>query len=112
MAEPPLRDGGCGSSILLKEVPLLQLSWWVCVSLERQVDRVKLQASDPVFGAVELLNEVSATKITGEEERYSHTDLYDIAANVEGAERVLESWVRKTRKICLYSAGRSAAAAP
>jgi iron uptake system component EfeO len=53
--------------------------------LERKVDVVKLQASDPVFGAVELLNEVSATKITGEEERYSHTDLYDIAANVEGA---------------------------
>jgi iron uptake system component EfeO len=53
--------------------------------LERKVDGVKLQASDPVFGAVELLNEVSATKITGEEERYSHTDLYDIAANVEGA---------------------------
>ncbi len=49
------------------------------------MDKVKLQASDPVFGAVELLNEVSATKITGEEERYSHTDLYDIAANVEGA---------------------------
>ena len=54
--------------------------------LEREVDDVKLQASDPVFGAVELLNEVSTTKITGEEERYSHTDLYDIAANVEGAE--------------------------
>jgi iron uptake system component EfeO len=54
--------------------------------LEREVDDVKLQAPDPVFGAVELLNEVSATKITGEEERYSHTDLYDIAANVEGAE--------------------------
>jgi iron uptake system component EfeO len=53
--------------------------------LERKVDDVRLQASDPVFGAVELLNEVSATKITGEEERYSHTDLYDIAANVEGA---------------------------
>jgi len=53
--------------------------------LERKVDDVKLQASDPVFGAVELLNEVSATKITGEEERYSHTDLYDIAANVKGA---------------------------
>lgn len=53
--------------------------------LERKVDGVKLRASDPVFGAVELLNEVSATKITGEEERYSHTDLYDIAANVEGA---------------------------
>jgi iron uptake system component EfeO len=58
--------------------------------LERQVDNVRLQASDPVFGAVELLNEVSATKITGEEERYSHTDLYDIAANVEGAEVAFE----------------------
>jgi iron uptake system component EfeO len=58
--------------------------------LERKVDGVKLRASDPVFGAVELLNEVSATKITGEEERYSHTDLYDIAANVEGAEVAFE----------------------
>jgi iron uptake system component EfeO len=58
--------------------------------LERKVDNVRLQASDPVFGAVELLNEVSATKITGEEERYSHTDLYDIAANVEGAEVAFE----------------------
>lgn len=54
--------------------------------LQREVDNVRLQPSDPVFGAVELLNEVSATKITGEEERYSHADLYDIAANVEGAE--------------------------
>jgi iron uptake system component EfeO len=58
--------------------------------LERKVDDVRLRASDPVFGAVELLNEVSATKITGEEERYSHTDLYDIAANVEGAEVAFE----------------------
>lgn len=58
--------------------------------LERKVDEVELQASDPVFGAVELLNEVSATKITGEEERYSHTDLYDIAANVEGSSVAFE----------------------
>ena len=43
---------------------------------------------DPVVlanGAVELLNEVSQTKITGEEERYSHTDLTDFKANVDGA---------------------------
>ena len=37
-------------------------------------------------GAVELLNEVSASKITGEEERYSRTDLVDFLANVEGAQ--------------------------
>ena len=36
-------------------------------------------------GAVELLNEVSKSKITGEEERYSHTDLTDFEANVDGA---------------------------
>ncbi len=43
---------------------------------------------DPVVlanGAVELLNEVSQSKITGEEERYSHTDLTDFKANVDGA---------------------------
>ncbi len=37
-----------------------------------------------VTGAVELLNEVSTSKVTGEEERYSHTDLWDFQANVEG----------------------------
>jgi len=37
-------------------------------------------------GSVDLLAEVSASKITGEEERYSHTDLWDFQANVEGAE--------------------------
>jgi hypothetical protein len=35
-------------------------------------------------GAVELLNEVTTSKITGEEERYSRTDLVDFEANVQG----------------------------
>jgi iron uptake system component EfeO len=38
-------------------------------------------------GAQELLDEVSASKITGEEERYSHVDLLDFQGNVEGAEQ-------------------------
>jgi iron uptake system component EfeO len=38
-------------------------------------------------GAQELLDEVSASKITGEEERYSHIDLLDVQSNVEGAEQ-------------------------
>jgi iron uptake system component EfeO len=37
-------------------------------------------------GAKELLDEVASSKITGEEERYSHTDLWDFAANVDGAQ--------------------------
>jgi iron uptake system component EfeO len=36
-------------------------------------------------GAKELLDEVATGKITGEEDRYSHTDLWDFNANVEGA---------------------------
>ncbi len=36
-------------------------------------------------GAKELLDEVATGKITGEEDRYSHTDLWDFHANVEGS---------------------------
>ncbi len=41
-------------------------------------------------GSIDLLNEVSSSKITGEEEIYSHTDLYDFKANIEGAEKIFE----------------------
>ena len=40
-------------------------------------------------GAAELVEEVSEGKITGEEDRYSHTDLVDFAANIAGAEKVV-----------------------
>jgi iron uptake system component EfeO len=38
-------------------------------------------------GATELLQEVATGKVTGEEERYSRTDLWDFQANVDGAQR-------------------------
>lgn len=41
-----------------------------------------------ITGAVDLLNEVSTTKVTGEEEIFSKTDLYDFKANIEGAEKI------------------------
>jgi iron uptake system component EfeO len=41
-------------------------------------------------GAKELLDEVATTKITGEEERYSHTDLADMTANLQGSQSALE----------------------
>lgn len=59
-------------------------------NLRGEIDDLELEPVDLVTGSVELLNEVSAGKITGEEERYSHTDLYDIAANVEGSEAAFE----------------------
>jgi iron uptake system component EfeO len=52
---------------------------------------VKLQAVQIANGANELLSEVSASKITGEEERYSHIDLVDFQANVEGSQVAYES---------------------
>lgn len=41
-------------------------------------------------GARELLDEVMVSKVTGEEERYSHTDLIDFQANLDGSMKVLE----------------------
>ncbi|MBN9621861.1 MAG: cupredoxin domain-containing protein [Actinobacteria bacterium] len=58
--------------------------------LVARVKKVKLQAVQIANGANELLSEVSATKITGEEERYSHIDLVDFKANVEGSEVAFE----------------------
>ena len=46
---------------------------------------------DIAQGSVDLMAEVSSSKITGEEERYSHTDLWDFEANVEGAETGFEA---------------------
>jgi iron uptake system component EfeO len=59
--------------------------------LQRKVATVELQAVQIANGANELLGEVSASKITGEEERYSHTDLVDFEANVEGSEAAFEA---------------------
>jgi len=59
-------------------------------NLREDVEGLELEPVNLVTGSVELLNEVSAGKITGEEDRYSHTDLYDINANVEGSEVAFE----------------------
>jgi iron uptake system component EfeO len=52
---------------------------------------VKLEPSQIANGAVELLGEVSKSKITGEEERYSHIDLVDFEANVAGARAAFDA---------------------
>jgi iron uptake system component EfeO len=54
-------------------------------TLERKVRTIKLQPAQIANGSVELLNEVATSKITGEEERYSHTDLSDFQGNLEGS---------------------------
>jgi iron uptake system EfeUOB component EfeO/EfeM len=59
--------------------------------LRTQIDTVELEPAQIANGAVELLNEVSTSKITGEEDRYSHTDLSDFAANLAGSKAAYES---------------------
>jgi iron uptake system component EfeO len=43
-----------------------------------------------VGGAAALMEEVAATKISGEEDRYSHTDLWDFKANFDGSRKIFE----------------------
>ncbi len=54
--------------------------------LATQVQRVELSAEQIANGAAQLLDEVSKSKVTGEEEHYSGLDLVDVEANVQGAE--------------------------
>lgn len=46
-----------------------------------------LKPEDLANGAADLLEEVSTTKITGEEDKYSKNDLSDFRSNVEGAQQ-------------------------
>ncbi|WP_024794512.1 EfeM/EfeO family lipoprotein [Tomitella biformata] len=54
--------------------------------LSALVANLEYESDDIAMGAGELLNEVSQTKVQGEEERYSRIDLLDMQANVEGSE--------------------------
>ena len=42
-------------------------------------------------GSKALLDEIATGKITGEEERYSHTDLWDFDANFEGSQAAIDA---------------------
>ncbi len=59
--------------------------------LANLVQDVEMQPASIANGAVELLNEVSSSKITGEEERYSRIDLVDFEGNVQGSQTAYES---------------------
>jgi iron uptake system component EfeO len=54
-------------------------------TLQSRIPDFEYDALAIANGAVDLLGEVTSSKITGEEERYSHIDLIDFQANVDGA---------------------------
>jgi iron uptake system component EfeO len=54
------------------------------------VNGLEIQPQVMTNGAAALIEEAANTKITGEEERYSKTDLATFAANVEGSRKVFD----------------------
>ncbi|WP_157248105.1 iron uptake system protein EfeO [Nonomuraea typhae] len=58
--------------------------------LKSRIPEAQMDATSMANGAKELLDEVATGKITGEEEAFSRTDLWDFAANVEGAKKVYD----------------------
>ncbi|MFT4041640.1 MAG: peptidase M75 family protein [Gordonia sp. (in: high G+C Gram-positive bacteria)] len=68
-------------------------------TLQKNVDDLKRLVNEPSFsvkpadivnGAGDLLDEVSTSKLTGEEEAYSHIDFVDMQANIEGSQQAFE----------------------
>ncbi|KAF1685943.1 iron uptake system protein EfeO [Staphylococcus hominis] len=66
--------------------------------LDAKIDTLDITPKLMLQGSVDLLNEVSTSKITGEEEIYSHTDLYDFKANIEGAQKIYELFKSELEK--------------
>jgi iron uptake system component EfeO len=60
------------------------------VELSHRVQKLDVDAYQIANGAKELMDEVATGKVTGEEEVWSHTDLYDFQANVDGARKAFE----------------------
>lgn len=54
-------------------------------NLYTKVQTVEYQPAVIANGATDLVNEIQSSKITGEEERYSHIDLLDFEGNLAGA---------------------------
>jgi iron uptake system component EfeO len=60
-------------------------------TIAAEAKKVQLTGLSIASGAKALLDEVATGKVTGEEERYSHTDLWDFQGNVEGSAAALEA---------------------
>ena len=58
--------------------------------LAARIDGLTFPPQVVVGGAAVLMDEVAATKISGEEDRYSHTDLWDFRGNFDGARKIVE----------------------
>ena len=58
------------------------------VELRKRLDELELPVKNVVGGPADLIEEVASKKISGEEDRYSHADLWDFQANIDGAQQI------------------------
>ncbi|MCF1708276.1 iron uptake system protein EfeO [Tabrizicola sp. J26] len=58
--------------------------------LQGRIESLPFPPEVVVGGAAVLMEEVAATKISGEEDRYSHTDLWDFKGNFDGSQKIVE----------------------
>ncbi|RWR09002.1 iron uptake system protein EfeO [Sinirhodobacter populi] len=59
-------------------------------ALDARINELTFPPEVVVGGAAALMEEVAATKISGEEDRYSRTDLWDFDANFAGSEKIYD----------------------
>jgi iron uptake system component EfeO len=59
-------------------------------TLEGKISTLTFTTDQIANGSSGLMEEVATSKVTGEEEYWSHTDLWDFAANVKGAQVAFE----------------------
>ncbi len=70
-------------------VPIADKLMADALDLQKRIDGLTVAPKDVVGGAADLIEEVASKKITGEEDRYSRTDLWDFQANVDGAQKIV-----------------------
>ena len=59
------------------------------MDLQKRITDLTFPPSKVVGGAAGLIEEVASSKISGEEDRYSRTDLWDFRANLDGAQKIV-----------------------
>lgn len=60
------------------------------LDLQKRINELAFPPGKVVGGAADLIEEVASSKISGEEDRYSRTDLWDFQANVDGAKKIVD----------------------
>ncbi|QUG76145.1 iron uptake system protein EfeO [Erwinia sp. E602] len=60
------------------------------LDLQTRISELAFAPGKVVGGAAGLIEEVASSKISGEEDRYSRTDLWDFQANVDGAKKIVD----------------------